>query len=342
MKIGIHHRKNSFSDRWVKYCEKNKINYKIVDCYDNDIINQLGDCNGFMWHMHHADTKSVLFGKQLIYSIEKKAIKVFPDFNTVWHFDDKLGQKYLLESVNSPLVKSYAFYDLYEAINWAENTIFPKVFKLRGGAGSRNVKLIKDLNSAKKIIRKCFSGGHLLDSKYLELEERYLNFISVSNINNFIRLIKGLGRIFFPTPFQRLKLKEKGYCYFQDFIPDNSFDIRIVIIGERAIALKRLVRFGDFRASGSGKIIYVGDEIDHNILAIAFKTSESIKSQCMAYDFVINDKNEPLIVEISFAFSMLAYDKCPGFWDRELKWHQSEVDTAEFIIEDFIKLLSEN
>jgi glutathione synthase/RimK-type ligase-like ATP-grasp enzyme len=49
---------------------------------------------------------------------------------------------------------------------------------------------------------------------------------------------------------------EKNYVYFQDFIPQNDFDIRIIVIGKRAFAIKRMVRKGDFRASGSGNIKY--------------------------------------------------------------------------------------
>ena len=60
----------------------------------------------------------------------------FPNFKTVWHFDDKLGQKYLFESIKAPLVTSYAFLYKAGALLWANKASFPKVFKLRGGAGS--------------------------------------------------------------------------------------------------------------------------------------------------------------------------------------------------------------
>ena len=38
MKIAIHHRQGSFSDRWIEYCETNNIEYKIVNAFDNNII----------------------------------------------------------------------------------------------------------------------------------------------------------------------------------------------------------------------------------------------------------------------------------------------------------------
>jgi hypothetical protein len=50
MKIAIHERKGSFSDRWIEYCKKHEICHRIVNCYDSDIIDQLKDCDGLMWH----------------------------------------------------------------------------------------------------------------------------------------------------------------------------------------------------------------------------------------------------------------------------------------------------
>jgi len=55
MKIAIHHREESFSNEWISFCKEKNINYKIVNCYDTDIISQLGDCDVLMWHHHHGN-----------------------------------------------------------------------------------------------------------------------------------------------------------------------------------------------------------------------------------------------------------------------------------------------
>ena len=104
MKIAIHHRIGSFSDAWIEYCRDNHIPYKVVDAYKYDIIDQLTDCDIFMWHHHHAIYKDRLFAKQLLCTLQIAGKKVFPDVNTGFTFDDKVAQKYLLEAVNVPLV----------------------------------------------------------------------------------------------------------------------------------------------------------------------------------------------------------------------------------------------
>jgi hypothetical protein len=48
MKIAIYHRPGTFSDRWIKFCTEKGINYKLVDCFRSDIIQQLDECNGFL------------------------------------------------------------------------------------------------------------------------------------------------------------------------------------------------------------------------------------------------------------------------------------------------------
>ncbi len=143
MKIAIHNKTESFSDRWILYCQENHVKFKLVNCYDSDIVAHLDDCQGLMWHWDENDYKAALFARQLTISLDKKGIKVFPDVNTAWHYDDKVGQKYLLEAAGAPLVQSYVFYSRQEALDWVNKTTFPKVFKLRCGAGSLNVSLVK-------------------------------------------------------------------------------------------------------------------------------------------------------------------------------------------------------
>ncbi|MEQ8573135.1 MAG: hypothetical protein RIB63_03690, partial [Fulvivirga sp.] len=98
--IAIHNnlRKSSFQRRWVDYCEAQNIPFKLVDVYSNTIIKDLEGCRALMWHHFHADWRDLLMAKPLLFALEQAGIGVFPDFNTNWHFDDKIGQKYLLEA----------------------------------------------------------------------------------------------------------------------------------------------------------------------------------------------------------------------------------------------------
>jgi glutathione synthase/RimK-type ligase-like ATP-grasp enzyme len=336
--IAIHISKDSFGERWINYCEKQNIDCKVVNCYDNDIIYQLEDCDALMWHHNQMYSKDILFAKQLMFALEQSGKIVFPDFNTAWHFDDKVGQKYLFESLKAPLVNSYTFYDKKTALKWINNTVFPKVFKLRGGVGSANVKLAKNRKQAKTLVRKAFGKGFSQNDAMSGLIERWRKFCLGKN--NFLDIIKGLIRFIYPTKYARVAGKERGYVYFQDFIANNEFDIRVIVINDKAFAIKRMVRENDFRASGSGIIKYEKNNFDEKTIQLAFDITKEMKGQSVALDFVY-DNNIPKVVEVSYGFVQMGYDPCPGYWDIEMNWHEGKFDPCKWMVDSVLKQIEE-
>ena len=334
MKIGIHLTKDYYSERWVSHCDTHGIDYKLVDCYRTDIIDQLSDCDALMWHYNHKSAKASKFAKQLLFSVEASGKKVYPDFNTVWHFDDKLGQKYLLEALDLPTPPAHAFYSKKEALEWAAGTSYPTVFKLRNGSSSDNVILVKSKKEAKKLITKAFGRGFKQYKAWNSLKERYRKYRH--GMSTIWDLIKGVLRLFRPTEYARLTGREKGYVYFQDFIPGNDHYIRVIVVADIAFAAKRMVRENDFRASGSGYGFFEKELIDEKVIKIAFDMSDKLRTQSLVCDFVFLD-GKPLTVEISYASVMYPYDNCPGYWDREMNWHEGKFEPYGLLVDDIVK-----
>ncbi|SHE64286.1 RimK-like ATP-grasp domain-containing protein [Psychroflexus salarius] len=333
MKIAIHKSSWGFSPIWINYCKEHNIPHKIVSCYDNDIMTQLEDCDVLLWHHHHTDAKDVLFAKGLLFALEQAGKKVFPEFNANWHFDDKVGQKYLLEAIKAPVAKSYVFYEKKEALTWAKQTTYPKVFKLRGGAGSTNVKLVRSKNEAISKINKAFGKGFAAYDGWNDIKEQFLRFRQKKLKS--VDFLKSIRRLLVSTRFAKTVGPQKGYVYFQEFIPANNFDIRVITIGDKAFAIKRMTRPNDFRASGGGAIKFDIELIDTRCIQIAFETSEKLDASCVAYDFVFDRNNKPLIVEINYGFAHEPYLKCPGYWDKDLNWHEGKFNQVEWIMELF-------
>jgi glutathione synthase/RimK-type ligase-like ATP-grasp enzyme len=334
MKIGIHDTKGFFSDRWIAYCAGNDINYKLVDCFRSDIIQQLADCDALMWHFNHKGPKESKFAKQLLFSVQSSGKKVFPDFSTMWHFDDKVAQKYLLEAIGAPLVPSYVFYSRKDALDWADKTSYPKVFKLRNGAGSDNVRLVKTKGKAASLIKRAFGRGYKQYEGWNNLKERYRKY-SFGKTTKW-DVIKGIIRLFHTTEYAKVTGRETGYIYFQDFIPGNDHDIRVIVVDNKAFAIKRMVRKNDFRASGSGFILYEKEHFNDETIRLAFEISNKLQDQCMAYDFVYQDRN-PLIVEISYGFAIEGYDACTGYWDKDLTWHEGKFNPYGWMVENLLR-----
>jgi glutathione synthase/RimK-type ligase-like ATP-grasp enzyme len=335
MKFAIQPTGWSFSTEWIAWCKQHQVDYKLVDCYRSDIVAQLADCDVLLFHHHHTSARDILFAKELLYAVQQAGKVVFPDFNTGWHFDDKLGQKYLLEAIGAPLVPTHVFFEKKAALEWVARTSFPKVFKLRGGAGSTNVRLVGDAAAAGQLIRRAFGRGFEAYDRWGDLTENIRRYRLGKGTPRDV--LKSLRRVFYSTRFARVHGGERGYVYFQDFIPKNTFDIRIVTVFGKAIGIKRPVRENDFRASGSGYILYDKSEIDERCVQIAFDTTRKLQAQCVAYDFVFDEKNNPLIVEINFGYAHKAYDACPGHWDETLAWHPGPFNSIHWIIENLAR-----
>lgn len=332
--IAIHDNKIGFTPRWIAHCEALGIPYKRVNCHSNSIISDLEGCSALMWHHWQNSEKDLINAKRILNALEHKGIVVYPNFKTGWHFDDKFAQKYLLEALGLPLVNSYHFVDKEEAMKWVASTTFPKVFKLKGGAGSANVRLIHSRSQSKRYVKRAFSGGFRSFDSYGSLKERFRKF--QPSFDGVQDLVKGVYRLFNPPRFAKLQSRERYEIYFQDFIPNNTFDIRVIVCRDRAFAIKRLVRKHDFRASGSGSILYEKEHFDEELIRSSFNYAAKLDVQLVAFDFVFLE-GEAKIVEISYGYAIKGYDACEGYWDRNMNFHEGKFDSCLWMIEDVLK-----
>jgi len=333
MKIAIHDSHSRFSDEWIKFAIESKISYEIVDMYDSNIMAKIRSYDGLMWHWQHNDYRAQIAAREIILSVEQLGIPVFPDYRTCWHYDDKVAQKYLLEAIGAPLVPTYVFYDAEEALRWIENTEWPIVFKLRGGAGASNVKLIRNEKDAVKVIKKMFGKGYPYACYKNDLKERLWVLRRDKNKESIVHLMKGLCRVLIPKPGYSLLPTQKGYVYFQKFLSGNNHDVRVYTFGNKAFTTVRYNRENDFRASGSGKKNYDPNLIDKEYLEIAFSVSEKLGLQSCAYD-MLKYESKVYIVEISYCFG---HRGLTGYWDRNLEWHEHKISLEHLIAENFIE-----
>jgi len=319
----------------MSYCDQQNIAYRKVDCYSSDIIAQLNGCTGLMWHHVQSDPRDVLIARPILTALEHAGIQVFPDCHTAWHFDDKVAQKYLFEALGIQAVPAHVFVDRAQAMDWVRTAEFPKVFKLRRGAGSAGVRLVSGRAEARDLVKQAFGRGFRIYDPWASLKERlYKVRIGKVPVNS---LAKGLMRFIYPPRYAKILGPERGYVYFQDFVPGNDCDIRVVVIGDRAFGIRRLVRPGDFRASGSGRITYAREDIDERCVKLAFNAAKKLGGACVALDFVFDDIDQPLVLEVSYGFDQKGYDSCPGYWDHDMVWHAESFDPQGWMVAEMIR-----
>lgn len=246
-------------------------------------------------------------------------VKCFPNMATCRHYDDKVKQCLFLSALGLPIVESYIFWERDKALEWLESAQFPLVFKLRRGAGSTNVMLVKTPDEARRLVHRMFGRGIRSDSLFNPGGLRRQHFNVRKELGRIVHGWRRRRQGLDPSPFWQ---KQKNYVLFQKFLPGNESDTRVTVIGDRAFFYRRMVRGHDFRASGSGMIDYDISKIDLRCVEIAHRVSREMKFQSMAYDFIFDEDNEPWFCEISYTFLPNLVQQCPGYWDAELNWHE--------------------
>ena len=75
-------------------------------------------------------------------------------------------------------------------------------------------------------------------------------------------------------------------------------------------------------------------------MQLSFYISQALNLQSVAFDFLLNKENRPLISEISYAFGWDEGD-CYGYWDSDLTWHDGDFNPFGAMVENLILQIKE-
>ena len=294
--------------------EYNQIPYIDLHIDQPDFWERVKECDVFIYRWSQIDRHRQIAQTILPIIENELKIKCFPNQKTCWHFDDKIKQYFLLKQYDFPITESFVFYKKKDALEWLDRASFPIVFKLYGGAGSLNVSLAKTKREVRKLIKRMFGRG-------IKPGAIPIGNVRFHSLKTYFR--KTLGPLYYRyiTGETDDWNKHKGYVLFQKYLPGNNFDTRVTIIGSRAFAFRRMNRKNDFRSSGSGLIDYDRREISLEMVKMAFEICKKLEFQTMAFDFLYNE-NKIEFCEISYSYDDKAIQRCTGYWDSELSWHE--------------------
>lgn len=331
------HGSNGFARDWPDSAARLGLEVRRVDALGPTLWRDLEGCAALLWSVNHDEPTDLAFASHILQTVEKRGFAVFPNHRTVWHFDDKVAQKYLLEAIDAPLVDTWVFFSKREADAFLERASYPLVFKLRRGAGSMNVLLVRNVREGKRLAARMFGRG----VRTFPLRGGVTRMIHrARQTRSGASSIFDRGRRAARALARKLvrPMRESGYVLFQRFVPENSQDIRVTVIGDRAFVFFRRVRPNDFRASGSGLIEYPEfDGIPLDIVQEAFAVSRAMGSQSLAMDFVRDPVDQrPLLLEVSFSFVSALVERCPGHVTPALEWREGSLRPADVILEDLL------
>ncbi|WP_156100401.1 RimK family alpha-L-glutamate ligase [Thioalkalivibrio sp. ALJ1] len=325
--------RQSYSEQWERYADQKGVETVRVDVWGPDVLERIRECDAFMWRCMPS-LKERSRAAALLHAVEFGLnLPVFPSWNTRWHLEDKALQAQMFEAMDLPHPLTWLFHDRDRALDFVRRANYPFVLKLASGIRSGAVRLVENLQQAERLVDRLFGEGLY-----------WVDLPPSGGINEALRrgrrAIGALRGRNVDAPSDEREL-HRGYFLAQEFVPNNDFDTRIAVVGNRAFGFRRLNRPDDFRASGSGQVDWDPARIDAELVRMAFDISRRLQAQTVAFDF-IRKNGKPLILELTLTYATWAVNRCPGFWwqesaDADPVWCDQSVRVEQALFDDFVQ-----
>lgn len=288
-----------------------------VDIDAHDWLTSTLGLDVLIWNPRVLGAVSSSFFKEKVLFLEMyRGVRVMPNLRTAWHFESKVAQSYLLEQLEIPRPRTVVSFEYNDAVGAAKSLGFPLVAKKSHGASSKYVRLVESEKELLNYLQREFAQ-QLWDERKSAKESAAGAAVSALSAPWFRQKVAD-------TILDR---ERHGYAYFQEFIPDNDADLRVVVIGRWALGCWRANRKNDFRASGGGKNLW-NRPVPEDAIRLCFETSRRIGADSLAFD-VLRREGQPVIVEISYAFPPENAYEADGHWveqdDGQLTWVEGHI-----------------
>lgn len=243
-----------------------KNNYEVKYIYITDISKIAFNITDTLIYTSSCNEEIRSYLKDVLYFV-KDQCQVVPNYEILLAHENKGFQEVVRNKLNINNLSGDYFFDLSSF-----KRSFPYVLKTIDGSGSSGVDLIKNEKELEHIVDKYNS---------LPLKRKSKNIIRSYQLpkENY------LFYRYYYKPFKRFVT--------QDFIENLTCDYRVLVVGKRFYAMRRDVRKGDFRASGSKKFNY--HDIPFPALNYAKEIFDKLKNPYISMDLVVKDGSVYLI-----------------------------------------------
>lgn len=229
---------------------------------------------GFVFmHMHHHPRVRLYHKRCMAIMAMNPNLTLIPEYRSSLLYDDKIEQARQLARW---MPRTFLYYTPGAARRGLDAKMpeYPFVSKASQGASSHNVRFVQTPEEARAEIRAAFSDRGIK----LHYSE-----------------------------------SQSGYLLWQQFIPNNAGDIRIIAIGRKRLVLRRGNRADKPFASGSGKLKPIVDLEDEEVLAALhfsndFFTAEDFK--WCGIDLVKDEKGRWYVLEVTVGWTLHGYYEC--------------------------------
>jgi len=299
--------------------------YFFNEVYDKNIEN----CYIFYSFSQKEELRNYIV--DIIYFLSKKNT-VIPSFELLKCHENKGFQELYKKQLGINSLDSIYL----NSINNVTNSVFSVVLKTVDGSNGKGVFLVNNEKEFKKIIQKIESKITILQKIDL-LRRKYFrkkkNYPAYPNYNN-------------RTDYYQYKeyIRNDKRFVLQQFIPNLTFDYRVLALYDKYYVMKRHTKEGDFRASGT-KLFDFNVEKNQELLTYAKNIFDRINTPMLSMDIAFNGEQYYLIEFQASHFGVSALIKSEGYYSLiNNKWDiisaPSNLETE--IAESVIKFINSN
>jgi glutathione synthase/RimK-type ligase-like ATP-grasp enzyme len=205
--------------------------------------------------------------RRKFYVLERHLGKLcYPSYDEALLYEDKILQYEMLKLRGLPVIDTFISHSADETLGHMQQRSYPAVWKASTGSGSLGVELLRRARPGQRWARKVFSfAGRRTCWPYLA---------------------------------------QKNYVYVQRLVPNQGFDVRVIVIGDKVLGYYRDVPRGEFRASGMGTVRK--DRLPPKAVIIARRAAEALRAPCLGVDMLIDTSGErAFIIEVSSFFQVI-------------------------------------
>jgi glutathione synthase/RimK-type ligase-like ATP-grasp enzyme len=263
---------NMLFPRWTKYARflaNNSFPFEIYNIHSHNWLEKAENLDVIIGIPSNAfyDLQEIRKKYYLLETCLRKTC--YPSMKLAFLYEDKNLEAFLSNIYKIPYIRTYISYDKKDALHLIENLTYPVISKVVPSSGSIGVEMVHSKEKAKKIVEQAFSQN---------------------------------GR-----KTHVIYSRQKNYIYFQDYIPNDGFDIRVIVVGNRAFGYYRKVLQGDFRASGMQQ--EEKRSLPEEAIKIARKVNKIINSPQLAVDMLHGLDDKYYINEFSPLCGMSTHDQ---------------------------------
>jgi len=320
-------------DRFVSALEVRAVSdpgltYEIANLEAHDWLDAVRSASCVVWNPGYMGPVSASLFKERVFFLEHYLGKrVMPNYNSVWHFESKIAQSYLFAYTGVRTPATVASLDHDDAASAVSGLGVPVVIKESFGASSESVELLRTPSAIRTRIDRLF---------HQQLWDRAKR--RAGSASRAVPKVM-LQPWFWGKVAQVVGGGERvGRLYAQEFVEGNDADLRVTVVGSRAVAFWRHNRKNDFRASGSGLLDY-DRPVPAGVVRGCMELSRKLGFDSMAYDILFRG-DEFLVVEMSYGYLDGAVHDAPGSWrlgsSGDVVYVQGQVWPEELWIEHLL------